>query len=139
MDGSVPVPPLPRAGEGGVPEPIFRTGPRRLSVELSSERDTQRHPEPAKDLTFRSRVRQRETPRLSGRRWRLDSALILAFATGTHQPSRLENGVSLVVHAVADWFSLQASGALAKIPVRWLDDLQVFERRVRNLFNGSAK
>ncbi|MFO1125046.1 MAG: cation:proton antiporter [Methylocystis sp.] len=64
---------------------------------------------------------------------------IAFWLRGTHQPSRLENGVSLVVHAVADWFSLQASGALAKIPVRWLDDLQVFERRVRNLFNGSAK
>ncbi|MEF3367429.1 cation:proton antiporter [Methylocystis sp. 9N] len=58
---------------------------------------------------------------------------------GTHQPSRLENGVSFVALAVADWFSLQASSALAKLPPRWLDELHVFERRIRDLFSRSAK
>lgn len=63
----------------------------------------------------------------------------LAFwLRGTHQQSRLESGISLVSHAVADWFSLQASSAVAKLPPHWLEAIQNFERRVFALVNRSA-
>ena len=59
----------------------------------------------------------------------------LAFwLRGAQRESRLENDISLAANAVADWFSQQASTALAKLPPRWLDDLRLFERRVRHLF-----
>lgn len=58
---------------------------------------------------------------------------------GTHRQSRFESGVSLVAHAVADWFSLQASGGLARLPPRWREELRVLERRVRESLDRSAK
>ena len=60
----------------------------------------------------------------------------LAFwLRGTHQESRFESGVSLVAHAVADWFSAQASGVVAKLPSHWLEAIKAFEQRVFARFN----
>lgn len=60
----------------------------------------------------------------------------LAFwLRGTRQPSRLESGISSIAHAVADWFSSQASAVFAKLPPRWIETLQDAERRVSGLFN----
>jgi Kef-type K+ transport system membrane component KefB len=60
----------------------------------------------------------------------------LAFwLRGTRRPSRLESGISSTAHAVADWFSSQASGVFAKLPSRWIETLQDAERRVADLFN----
>ncbi|MGZ9410766.1 MAG: cation:proton antiporter, partial [Methylocystis sp.] len=60
----------------------------------------------------------------------------LAFwLRGARQPSRLESSISSIAHAVADWFSSQASGAFAKLPTRWIESLRDAERRVADLFN----
>ncbi|MGD9657752.1 MAG: cation:proton antiporter, partial [Methylocystis sp.] len=58
---------------------------------------------------------------------------------GTERQSRFESAVSLVVHAVADWFSSQASSGLAKFSPQWRDELHGFEQRVRDLFSRSAR
>jgi Kef-type K+ transport system membrane component KefB len=57
---------------------------------------------------------------------------------GTQRQSRLESSISLAAHAVADWFSAQASRVLAKLPPQWLEAIYIFERRVRDLFNRAA-
>jgi len=58
---------------------------------------------------------------------------------GAQRQSRLESGASFVAHAVADWFSAQASGALAKLPPHWLEAIQIFEQRAFAFFNRSEK
>ena len=57
---------------------------------------------------------------------------------GADRHSRLASGVSFVAHAVADWFSAQASGVVAKLPPQWLEAIQIFQRRVFDLLNRSA-
>jgi hypothetical protein len=56
---------------------------------------------------------------------------------GTQRPSRLESAIASVAHAVGDWFSLQASAALARLPPERLQSLQALERRVSDLLNRS--
>ncbi|MBM3578684.1 MAG: cation:proton antiporter [Alphaproteobacteria bacterium] len=57
---------------------------------------------------------------------------------GAQQQSRPESGVSLAAHAVADWFSVQASRAFAKLPPQWLEAIRIFERRVFDFVNRAA-
>ncbi|MFO1104396.1 MAG: cation:proton antiporter [Methylocystis sp.] len=64
---------------------------------------------------------------------------IALWLRGTERQSRLESAVSLVVHAVADWFSSQASSVPAKFSPQWRDELHGFEQRVRGLFSRSAE
>jgi Kef-type K+ transport system membrane component KefB len=64
---------------------------------------------------------------------------IALWLRGTERQSRLESAVSLVVHAIADWFSSQASRGLAKFPPQWRDELHGFEQRVRDVFSRSAR
>jgi Kef-type K+ transport system membrane component KefB len=54
---------------------------------------------------------------------------------GTQRPSRVESGIASVAQAVGDWFSLQASAALARLPPERLQSLQTLERRVSDLLN----
>jgi Kef-type K+ transport system membrane component KefB len=60
---------------------------------------------------------------------------IAFWLRGTDRQSHFETGVSLVSHAVADWFSAQASGAVAKLPPHWLEAIKAFEQRVFARFN----
>jgi hypothetical protein len=57
---------------------------------------------------------------------------------GAQQQSRPESSVSLAAHAVADWFSVQASRAFAKLPPQWLEAIRIFERRVFDFVNRAA-
>ncbi|MGD9543833.1 MAG: cation:proton antiporter [Methylocystis sp.] len=96
-------------------------------------------------LTYLGVARGQLTPETASALVGAAMVTVTAFPTvafwlrGPHEKSRFESGVSLVAHAVADWFSTQASSGLARLSPQWRDELQGFEQRVRNLFSGPAK